>query len=212
MGRTSNAREKIVNAAHTLFERRGYSALGVAEISAAAGVPKGSFYYFFESKQALALTVIEEHWELQRQQWAALLESEDPPLERLVALLRATAETQRQAQRENGIVTGCLFGNLALELSNLDETIRARLQEIFDEQIVMVEDVVGEAEQRGDVVGGDTRNAAHAFVALLEGMVLFAKLLDDPRQIDLMVKQSLALVGASPSAMSAGVGRVGRIG
>ena len=62
MGRTSDAREKILSAAQSLIELRGYSALGVAEICKAADVPKGSFYYFFESKEALALAVIDEHW------------------------------------------------------------------------------------------------------------------------------------------------------
>ncbi|MER5602754.1 helix-turn-helix domain-containing protein, partial [Streptomyces sp. NPDC002265] len=42
MGRTSDAKDKILSAAHALFEQRGYSALGVAEICKAAGVPKGS--------------------------------------------------------------------------------------------------------------------------------------------------------------------------
>ena len=59
MGRTSDAREKILSAAQSLIELRGYSALGVAEICKAADVPKGSFYYFFESKEALALAVID---------------------------------------------------------------------------------------------------------------------------------------------------------
>ena len=62
MGRTSNAGEKILAAGRSLFESRGYSALGVAEICRAAGVPKGSFYYFYESKEALALAVVDEHW------------------------------------------------------------------------------------------------------------------------------------------------------
>ncbi len=61
MGRTSDARNKILDAARVLVEQRGYTALGVGEICSTAGVPKGSFYYFFESKQALALTVIDEH-------------------------------------------------------------------------------------------------------------------------------------------------------
>jgi TetR/AcrR family transcriptional repressor of nem operon len=57
MGRKNDARDKILTTARGLIERRGYSAPGVAEICAAAGVPKGSFYHFFESKQVLALTV-----------------------------------------------------------------------------------------------------------------------------------------------------------
>ena len=69
MGRTSDAREKILSAAQSLIELRGYSALGVAEICKAADVPKGSFYYFFESKEALALAVIDEHWADQERTW-----------------------------------------------------------------------------------------------------------------------------------------------
>lgn len=61
MGRTSDAKEKILAAARSLIGGRGYSALGVAEICKAAGVPKGSFYCFFESKEALALAVVDEH-------------------------------------------------------------------------------------------------------------------------------------------------------
>src|SRR3954470_788870 len=121
MGRTSEARDKILSAAQGLIERRGYSALGVAEICAAAGVPKGSFYHFFESKQALALTVINEHWTAQRRQWTELLCGDRPPLHRLWDLFEATEMVQRTGQQANGTVVGCLFGNLALELSNQAE-------------------------------------------------------------------------------------------
>src|SRR3981189_495802 len=60
MGRTSDARERILSAARSLIETHGYSALGVAEICRTAGVPKGSFYYFFDSKESLALAVIDD--------------------------------------------------------------------------------------------------------------------------------------------------------
>src|SRR5690349_261386 len=107
MGRNSDARPKILAAGRDLLARRGYSALGVAEICAAAGVPKGSFYYFFDSKQALAEAVIEDHWVEQRAQWAALLGSDKAPLERLRDLYDATTEVQRRAQKDTGAVTGC---------------------------------------------------------------------------------------------------------
>jgi TetR/AcrR family transcriptional repressor of nem operon len=196
MGRTSDARPKILQAGRELMARRGYTALGVAEICATAGVPKGSFYYFFDSKQALAAAVIEEHWATQRAQWAELLGGDKPPLERLRDLFDATTEVQRTAQKETGAVTGCLFGNLALELSTQDSAIRDRLQEIFEEQITMVTAVVDLARQHGDTQITDTHEAARALVAQLEGMVLFAKLLNDPAQLDQMWTHSLALLGA----------------
>jgi AcrR family transcriptional regulator len=181
MGRTSDARNKILDAAKTLIEQRGYSALGVAEICSTAGVPKGSFYYFFESKQALALAVIDEHWATQRQQWVELLSSDHDPLRRLRDLFEATEDVQRAGQQRAGLVVGCLFGNLALELSNQAEEIRSRLQEIFEAQIDLIEQVVIEAKDAGQASASvDARDAARSIVAQIEGSVLLAKLLNDP--------------------------------
>jgi TetR/AcrR family transcriptional repressor of nem operon len=201
MGRTSDARDKILTAAQTLIERRGYTALGVAEICTAAGVPKGSFYHFFESKQTLALTVIDEHWIEQRRQWIELLGGDRPPLHRLRDLFEATETVQRLGQQDNGTVVGCLFGNLALELSNQAEDVQHRLQEIFDAQIDLIEQVVTEARERGDTAATvDPRAAARSIVAQLEGQVLFAKLLNDPGQIEAMWRNCLALLGVPADA------------
>ena len=63
MGRNSDARDRLLAAADTLFRDRGFSAIGVAEICSVADVNKGSFYHFFESKQALLLEVIEASWD-----------------------------------------------------------------------------------------------------------------------------------------------------
>lgn len=202
MGRTSDARDKILTAAQALLEQRGYSSLGVAEICAAAGVPKGSFYYFFESKQALALTVIGEHWVTQRRQWVELLENDKPPLRRLRDLFDATETLQRVGQEDTGTVVGCLFGNLALELSNQSEEIRARLQEIFEAQIAMIERVVVDAQRSGDASASvDAHETARSIVAQLEGRALFAKLLNDPAQLKTLWRNCLALLGAPADAL-----------
>lgn len=206
MGRTSDARNKILDAAKTLIEQRGYSALGVAEICSTAGVPKGSFYYFFESKQALALAVIDEHWATQRQQWVELLSSDHDPLRRLRDLFEATEDVQRAGQQRAGLVVGCLFGNLALELSNQAEEIRSRLQEIFEAQIDLIEQVVIEAKDAGQASASvDARDAARSIVAQIEGSVLLAKLVNDPAQLEALWRNSLGLLQVpTPEPSAAG--------
>ncbi|GAA5040291.1 TetR/AcrR family transcriptional regulator [Streptomyces siamensis] len=197
MGRTSDARNKILSAAQALIELRGYSALGVAEICKAAGVPKGSFYYFFDSKEALALAVIDEHWAAQKQAWTRILGSDAEPLQRLRTLFEETEATQRAGQQSCGTVSGCMFGNLTLEMSNQTESIRERLQEIFEAQVDMVESVVAEALARQDVTVTDTREAARAVVAQLEGQVLFAKLYNSTQRLGPLWANCLALLGAA---------------
>ncbi|MEV0700870.1 TetR/AcrR family transcriptional regulator [Saccharopolyspora sp. NPDC050389] len=196
MGRTSDAREVILSVAQSLIELRGYSALGVAEICKTAGVPKGSFYYFFESKEALALTVLDEHWAGQRREWTRVLRSDAEPLQRLRQLFGETEASQRAGQQSCGTVSGCLFGNLTLELSNQTEAIRRRLQEIFDAQVDMVESVVAEARERDEVTVADPRDAARSVVAQLEGQVLLAKLYNDTSQLGVLWANCLALLGA----------------
>ncbi|MFE1450552.1 TetR/AcrR family transcriptional regulator [Streptomyces olivaceoviridis] len=196
MGRTSDAREKILAAAQSLIELRGYSALGVAEICKAAGVPKGSFYYFFESKEALALAVLDEHWEAQRGDWARVLRGGGEPLARLRRLFEETEAGLRAGQQSCGTVSGCMFGNLTLELSNQTEPIRERLQQIFEAQVEMVEKVVAEARDHGEATVGDAREAARSIVAQLEGQVLFAKLYNDTRHLDALWENCLSLLSA----------------
>ncbi|WP_037571457.1 TetR/AcrR family transcriptional regulator [Phaeacidiphilus oryzae] len=200
MGRTSDAREKILTAAHDLIERRGYSALGVAEICKAAGVPKGSFYYFFESKEALALAVIDDHWSAEQRVWSRILTADGPPLPRLRRLFEATQAALQAGQDSCGTISGCLFGNLSLELSNQTEAVRTRLQEIFQAQAEMVAAVIEEARARGEVTVADDRAAARSIVAQLEGQVLFAKLYNDSSSLDPLWANCLALLGAQASA------------
>ncbi|MHA5048124.1 TetR/AcrR family transcriptional regulator [Streptomyces sp. SD15] len=206
MGRTSNAREKILSVAQSLIELRGYSALGVAEICKTADVPKGSFYYFFDSKEALGLAVIDEHWADQQRMWTRILNSDEEPLQRLRRLFDETEAGQRAGRQSCGTVSGCLFGNLSLEMSNHTEAIRTRLQEIFDAQVELVDSVIAEALERKEVSVTDTREAARAVVAQLEGQVLFAKLYNNTQRLGALWANCLALLGAhAPREAVAGV-------
>jgi TetR/AcrR family transcriptional regulator, transcriptional repressor for nem operon len=196
MGRTSDARQKILEVAQRLIEQRGYSSLGVAEICTAAGVPKGSFYYFFESKAALAHAVLDEQWQGQRRQWEEILAGGEDPLIRLRRLIESVEEMLRTGRANCGTITGCMFGNLTLELSNQAESIRVRLQEIFDVQVQMVRKVIDEALERGQARVADSEEAARALVAQLEGQAMFAKLYNSVGRMDAMFANWLALIGA----------------
>lgn len=186
-----------MDAACGLIHERGYAAIGVAEICARADVRKGSFYHFFESKQALTAEVIEQRWTAQRAEWAAEVERAEPAVRRLKRLLRGQAAAQARDKREHGRVLGCLFGNLASELATTDEHLRARIADVFDEQVAMVAGLVKEMIDDGDIPRGvDEHGAARSVLAHLEGMVLFAKLADDPSILDGLWEQTVLLFRA----------------
>jgi TetR/AcrR family transcriptional repressor of nem operon len=131
----------------------------------------------------------------QRGQWVDILTAEAPIVERLRRLFVATAEMQSEALKGTGAVVGCLFGNLALEVSAQDDPVRARLQQIFDEQIDLVEVAIREAVDAGELTAADPRAIAKSVVAQIEGMVLFAKLFNDPGQLDQLWENSMRLLG-----------------
>jgi TetR/AcrR family transcriptional repressor of nem operon len=195
MGRTSTARERLLDATRGLMLSRGYGTIGVAEICARADVKKGSFYHFFESKQALTIETINTHWASQRPGWVSVLRDDSPAMERLERFFLDQAAAQHTAKTEDGAVNGCLFGNLALGLSTQDELVQARVSEIFDEQIDLVHATLTEAAQQGAIPApAATRDTARALLAQLEGMVMFAKLANDPSILNGLWKQTSRLL------------------
>lgn len=201
MGRTSDARHRLLDAACELMHARSYGAVGVAEICARAGVQKGSFYYFFPSKQALTLEAVDLHWQRQRAAWQAILEGDGPVLERLHHLFTAVAAEHRAEQAALGAVGGCVLANLTLELSTQDQVVQGRLQEIFAEQIALIEAALRGAAAEGSILASSATPAiARAIVAQIEGMVLFAKLGNDPAVLDDLWSQTLRLLQVTEAA------------
>jgi TetR/AcrR family transcriptional repressor of nem operon len=128
-------------------------------------------YYFFESKQALALAAIDEQWARQGRQWTCLLEGDAEPLERLRQLFGHRGHAMRRPAEVWGTVSGGSLGNRTLEPSNQTEPIRVRLPEILGAQVDLGFKVIEEAQTHGTETLAYSREAARCFVARLEGQV-----------------------------------------
>ncbi|MBO4210320.1 TetR/AcrR family transcriptional regulator [Micromonospora echinofusca] len=199
MGRTSTARERLLDSACELMHTRGYTAIGVAEICARADVRKGSFYHFFESKQSLTAEVVDTHWQAQRVAWRERLTGPGSALERLQRLIDWLVGAQREAWQVSGRVDGCLLGNLAVELSNQEPVVQQRLAAAFDEQAGLVHATLVEGAGDGSIAPAYAdRATARAVVAHIEGAVLLAKLAGDLSSLDDLWPHVRRLVGSDP--------------
>ena len=79
-----NVRERLLEAGVEIFHRCGFNGCGVQEITEAAGVPKGSFYNHFASKEALGAAVLDRYWQQRAGAVVHMLEdNEVRPCERL---------------------------------------------------------------------------------------------------------------------------------
>ena len=189
MGRTSDARERLIGAAMDLFHARGYNAVGVNEICEAAEVKKGSLYHFFPGKRDLALAAIEGHWEAIRDEVLESAFAPDlPPLERIRRLFAMTSAHQESGRDENGQIKGCPFGNLAMELSTQDEGIRIELEKIYGRLADYFERALAECSP-----GLDARTRAKELLAYYQGAILLAKTNNDPTLIEAMATTAVEL-------------------
>ena len=128
MVKRTRKREDLIRAGRDLIVRKGFNATGLNDILTTAGVPKGSFYYYFESKEDFGLAVIDASAQDYQHKIAATLGNEQlPPLTRLYGYFQhGIAEMET-----SGCEEGCLFGNLAQEMSAQNSVFRDRLNTLF---------------------------------------------------------------------------------
>lgn len=117
-------RNHILETAQDIISSKGFSAVGLSEILKAAGVPKGSFYHYFGSKEGFGEELLKNYF----LDYQATLESflSRPNLstaERLISYFVTWLETQSSCDHKGK----CLAVKLAAEVSDLSEPMRAVL-------------------------------------------------------------------------------------
>lgn len=118
-------REKILSVGQSYVQANGFNACSVQDIAQAANIPKGSFYSYFESKEAFAIEILKAYWE-------SILESDRLNGGGATSLIEHFDFLANYHER-NSFIKGCLLGNLALELGGNNPAIRGTLLEIFHE-------------------------------------------------------------------------------
>ncbi len=169
-----NARDRIIRAGLDQFHRVGFNGSSVEDITDLAGVPKGSFYNHFKSKEDLAVEAIDRY--LEQKPGALLSDSAVPPLKRLKAYFSALG----QEFVDSGYKKGCLLGNFAGELADHSGPVRRRLEIAFDDWVKRIAAVIKEAQKVGEV---DSRlkpeQLAGALLSAWEGALLRARAAGD---------------------------------
>lgn len=195
MGRTSDAKERLIAAMGDLVHRRGYQAVGVDEVCEAAGVKKGSFYYFFESKRDLMLAVLEQSQRrVNERVMPAIFDPAVPPLERIERLFTAISTAESARKRADGKILGCPFGNIAGEMSAAEPKFARRADAVFSGLTAAVAEALKEAKKRGEIARSvDVDEAAEAIIAYFEGVALLAKTRNDPALYKKLGKRAVML-------------------
>lgn len=164
---------RLAEAGYALFQQNGYTATGIQQITDKAGVPKGSFYNHFDSKEAFAAQVLRNYGKWMGAAWHASLRDAPPsPLGTLRHVF-----TQFIAHHDRNGCQGCLVGNFAAEVAEASEPCRAELATVLDDWRERVADLIDQAQQAGEVRRDlDARALAAFFWDAWEGAVLRSKI------------------------------------
>jgi TetR/AcrR family transcriptional repressor of nem operon len=116
--------ERLLAVGLSLLLNQGYNATGIQQIADEAGVPKGSFYNHFASKEAFAAAIVDRYSERSRLSWERMMRG--APAEPMAAIRHVFAQMLAYHERAE-ISAGCLIGNLAAEISMTSDACRQSL-------------------------------------------------------------------------------------
>ena len=183
-----NVKEQIVAASMTLLHSKGFNATSVQDITEAAGVPKGSFYNHFTSKEALGVEVLQRYTEQAGQIGALLGEASLPPREWLRGYFGTLVESNVASQFD----AGCMLGNFSTELSSQSPAIRQTARQSFAAMCAMLEEVIAQGQRDGSIANGEPAKELANFTAdAWQGAVLRAKAEKDRAPLDRFVEMVL---------------------
>lgn len=171
--RPKGTRDHLLATGLRLLHARGFHASGVQDITAAADVPKGTFYGHFDSKERFGAEVLGRYWEERAARATAILSDETrSPLERLKAYFGARAASAPPAAFENG----CMIGNFCAELASESRLVRDRLAAVFAAWTALVANCIREAQHKNEIRADLNPDEVAAFlIDAFEGAVLRSK-------------------------------------
>lgn len=179
---TLPTRDKILQSGAQLIHLKGYAATGLQEILQDAGVPKGSFYFYFRSKEDFGLALVEYYQQRLAELASPVTQDKTlTPLQRLSDFFTLF----RNHFAQEGFVKGCPIGNLIQELGDVNAAFRTKLQTPMENLIRFVARQLHEAQERGELSEKlPAADTARFIISAWQGALLQMKVCAGPEPLD----------------------------
>jgi TetR/AcrR family transcriptional regulator, transcriptional repressor for nem operon len=178
-------RERLIASARYLFWERGYAGTSMADLLSHADANSGSFYHFFESKEALLRAVLEEYLLALRPMVVnPAFEQSEEPVERIFAILAGYRERIKQTDCKYG----CPLGRLALEIDPENRPAHALIAKNFQGWIGAVRECLQELQEHMPK-GTDLDALATYVLAVMEGGVMLSRSYGSVEPFDRTINQ-----------------------
>jgi TetR/AcrR family transcriptional regulator, transcriptional repressor for nem operon len=179
MGRVSDAKQRLMDAVLELIWSGSYGSTTIDQICEKAGVKKGSFYYFFDSKAELAAEAFEICWQGKRVEMDSIFSPTVPPLERLQKYCDFGYKFQREIKSKHGRVLGCPLVSLGSEVCTQEDRLQKAIDGIMDKKCKYLESTIRDAHAAGLIHAPDAGAKARVLMAYFEGLLTQARIQND---------------------------------
>jgi TetR/AcrR family transcriptional regulator, transcriptional repressor for nem operon len=173
-----------MTAALDLVWEESYGAVTIDDICGRAGVNKGSFYHFFDSKSDLAIAALDRLW---TENWKPFFDEQFSPsvepIRRLTGYVEGLYRKQVESKKRSGKVLGCPVCSVGSEISTQDSKLAAKVREICERKRCYFESAIREASALGRIEPCDPVEKAASLIALIEGIVCQGRIMNNPEII-----------------------------
>jgi TetR/AcrR family transcriptional regulator, transcriptional repressor for nem operon len=168
-----NKRDRLVDSAADLFHRNGLNATSLADIAKHADIPIGNVYYYFKTKEELALAAVSRRKDQFSTAYSLLDEGFDDPRQRLIEAL-----SYFERVREEYMKYGCPIGKIIQDADVTKDNVAMTAAQIFV-------DFVDWAQRQFQQLGHNenSRRYAISLMAGIQGASVMAKAFGNPEII-----------------------------
>jgi TetR/AcrR family transcriptional regulator, transcriptional repressor for nem operon len=188
----TDVRQHILDVAHPLLLRKGFTAVGLAEVLAAAQVPKGSFYHYFGSKEAFGEAVLDAYFADYLARMDALLTAPGTAAQQLIGYFHDWLDSQTGDEAQSR----CLAVKLGAEVCDLSDSMRAALARGTSGVIERLARCIEAGKADGSLLANlDAQTVAVALYQSWLGAGLLAKIARDRAPLDTAMVNTRQLLG-----------------
>lgn len=182
----NQSREALLAVGEQLFLNSSFNCVGLNDILKKAGIPKGSFYHYFDSKEDFGLQVVEYYHRQNVEGFEALLTDKSlTPYQQLKKFF----ETNIQHFSEIGYCQGCLMANLSQEIADVNENLRCKISELLEQMVDHVAVCIAEIEDNKLNLGNlNSQEAAQVLMNSWQGAIMKMKLQKSQEPLNVFMK------------------------
>lgn len=190
---TKGTRERLLDVAQDLIQKRGINAFSFQDLSEAVGIRKASVHHHFATKSDLIESLMKRFLRQFEEMIRKVVTSKANGRTKLKRYCNLFHETLNEGNNDKG----CFCGMLMAEVMSVEKGVQGQIQQFIRKNVDVVEAILSEGVEDGTLaLPSGSKSAALVVLSTLEGALLIARCDQGPTQFSTVVKDLITLLSA----------------